>query len=314
MYSETRPERQKETRSKILWEITLLVLAVVIVTILSIVLVYNNFIDDLIKKSKNDLIETQVEAASAGFNSLTGILNNAMEEKFGSVDTAADFANGILTKTPSRASIEANAIVKGIADEGIVGDGCLFVAVPAYPPFFEEPVIIVTSEDKLMFDGVPESVYSVLENGKSYGLIENGIPEWGLEGTQLIIYNKLETIYSGGMTVYAVGIKPIQGDVDRIYETYDREKRKINFLVTIVSGCSAVLLFLITFFVLRFLIGSRITKPIDELSAAAEQVMEGDLDVEVPVREGEEFENLKKVFNEMLESLRRLFSRANGGE
>jgi hypothetical protein len=60
---------------------------------------------------------------------------------------------------------------------------------------------------------------------------------------------------------------------------------------------SIIMIIIISFFVLSFLIHKRITEPIDELSAAAEQVMEGNLEVEVsvlsPPRSVESYESLE---------------------
>ena len=42
--------------------------------------------------------------------------------------------------------------------------------------------------------------------------------------------------------------------------------------------------------------------------------MEGNLDVEVPVRKGEELEKLKTVFNEMVRSIREVINKAAGTE
>lgn len=302
-----------KSRSKILWEITILVLAVFVIAVAAISLVYNDSAHKLIEKSKKDLISTQVKTTSSAFRSLSDILNSLITGKFGE-GTASEFAEGLLTKTKNQAAIEANAILKKIVDEGFVGDGYLFVVIPEFPPLIKEPVIFVSSEDKLMFETVPEPVYSILKSGKPYGVLENGLPGWDLKGEQLVIYREMKTEYAGGITVYAVGVKPIQNDIDKIYKTYNRESERINFLIVLVSGCSIIILFLITFFVLRYLISSRITKPIDELSEAAEQVMEGDLDVEVPVKKGEEFESLKKAFNEMIKNFRDLISRSTSGE
>lgn len=312
MKNKTGKADSRKSRSKILWQITALVLSVFLITVTAIALVYNTSTHELIEKSKNDLIETQVKTASSAFRSLSDILNTLITERFGSGDTAAEFANGIISKKENKATVEANAILKNIAKQGLVGDGYLVVVLPKFPPLIKEPTVFVSNEDDLMFESVPESVYSILESGKQYGLIEAGLPEWGLKGEQLVIYRKMKTNYAGGVTVYAVGIKPVQGDIDRVYKTYDQESNKINLLIAVVSACSLLFLFVITFFVLRHLINSRITKPIDELSEAAEQVMEGDLDIEVPVKEGEEFESLKKVFNEMIKSFRSLISRSTG--
>ena len=67
---------------------------------------------------------------------------------------------------------------------------------------------------------------------------------------------------------------------------------------------------LITFLILSYLIRTRITEPIQELSSAAEQVMEGDLDVHITIRSGEEFEQLKRAFQSMVDEWGRLMTRS----
>ncbi|MBN2025707.1 MAG: HAMP domain-containing protein, partial [Actinobacteria bacterium] len=71
---------------------------------------------------------------------------------------------------------------------------------------------------------------------------------------------------------------------------------------------------IITFFVLNYLIRRRITEPIDQLAAEAEEVMEGNLDVEVEVHEGGEFQNLERAFKEMVQSIRKYIIRSTGEE
>jgi len=70
----------------------------------------------------------------------------------------------------------------------------------------------------------------------------------------------------------------------------------------------------ISFFVLSYLIRRRITEPIDELAAAAEEVVQGNLEVEVKVHEGGEFEGLERAFKEMVESFRKYIARSTGEE
>jgi hypothetical protein len=42
--------------------------------------------------------------------------------------------------------------------------------------------------------------------------------------------------------------------------------------------------------------------------------MEGNLDVEIIVREGEDFEGLKRVFKQMVDSIRLMIERSTGEE
>ena len=72
------------------------------------------------------------------------------------------------------------------------------------------------------------------------------------------------------------------------------------------------IVFLITFFILKRMIYKQITQPIDELTAVAGEVMDGNLDLEIDIREGEEFETLKRAFLEMLESILTVVNKSIG--
>jgi nitrogen fixation/metabolism regulation signal transduction histidine kinase len=65
---------------------------------------------------------------------------------------------------------------------------------------------------------------------------------------------------------------------------------------------------IISFFILSLMLRKRITEPIDELAATAEEVMQGNLDVEVAVHEGGE--GLEGAFKEMVEDFRRFIARS----
>ncbi len=82
-------------------------------------------------------------------------------------------------------------------------------------------------------------------------------------------------------------------------------------MITLIS---IVIIMVLTFFVLRLLIRKRITEPIDILSAEAGEVMEGNLDIDVVVHEGGEFEGLETAFKKMVESIRTYIARSLGGE
>jgi nitrogen fixation/metabolism regulation signal transduction histidine kinase len=93
---------------------------------------------------------------------------------------------------------------------------------------------------------------------------------------------------------------------------YDREKHDIYLMMILVMAAAVIAFILLTFLAMSFLIRRNITRPVEELSAAVRQVMQGDLDVEIPVREGEELEGLKRAFREMVESFRMLIARSTG--
>ena len=106
-------------------------------------------------------------------------------------------------------------------------------------------------------------------------------------------------------------------EIAAINDFYKEDKRTTNLILLLMVIGSILVIALITFFVLSYLIRTRITHPIDELSAAAAQVLEGDLDVHITIRSGEEFEQLKRAFQAMVEEWRKLLNRSldeGGGE
>jgi HAMP domain-containing protein len=91
---------------------------------------------------------------------------------------------------------------------------------------------------------------------------------------------------------------------------YGQEKHDVYIMLIPVMAGALIALILLTFLAMSFFIRRNITRPVEELSTAAEQVMQGNLDVEIPVREGEELEGLEQAFREMVESLRKLIARS----
>ena len=103
-------------------------------------------------------------------------------------------------------------------------------------------------------------------------------------------------------------------EITSIYDFNNEERNRANLMLAGILAGSIAIIILITFFFLNHLLRKQITQPADELSTAAEEVMRGDLDVQVVVQEGEELEELKRAFNEMVDSLRRFIARSVGEE
>ncbi|MBN1288636.1 MAG: HAMP domain-containing protein [Actinobacteria bacterium] len=306
--SENIEKSQKRKGSKILLQITLIVLVVFLISSGLSLFFYISSTRELSKKSKDKVIETEAENLSSGFEFVTKMVGREMIERFNSsAETQADYTNAIVTGIPTQSMLETNKVLKELANEGLLGVETLFVVIEAMPPTIPEPLIIEASEESLFFQEIPQSMTDIIESGEQYGYLEEGVPEWDLEGDQLFVYYSVgDELTQGLVKIYAAGVKSLTEDLAEINDYYNKETKKINLLMGIIILSSLVVLVIITFFIFQYLIHVRITKPIEELSDAAEQVREGDLDVEVPVTKGEEFESLKQVFNEMLESIRKL--------
>lgn len=225
----------------------------------------------------------------------------------------AEFMTAVTEKKETPVVTEANKISNEMAEAEAMGIN-LFVAVMlASPPMVSDPMVFMSSDGELLLNEIPEDITESLESGESYALLENGVSEWGLEDEQLmVVYDVGKEFYGGAVPIYSLGFKPMHDEIARIDDFYNKQKKQVNTVVSIVIACALAILTLLTFFWLRYLIRSKITKPIEELEDAAEKVMEGDLDVVVPVREGEEFTNLKKAFNGMLSSIRDVINKATG--
>jgi len=94
--------------------------------------------------------------------------------------------------------------------------------------------------------------------------------------------------------------------MDLVHDFCGREREKADLYLGGILGITIILTIIIFFFFLNHLITRQITKPVEDLSTAAEKVLQGDLDVKVEVHEGEALEGLKRAFNDMVDSIRRL--------
>ena len=181
-------------------------------------------------------------------------------------------------------------------------------------PLNREAMVIAASDESLIYEWeIPDSVLDVINTGGGYIYREEGFPETGLEGPYAIIANKGISPTSSTEVGY-VFVKPMGDKVAVINAFYDEERSNTDLLLWLAMLISILVVAIIFFFVLSYLIRKRISEPIDELAATAEEVMQGDLEVEVKVHEGGEFEGLERAFKEMAESFREYIARSVGEE
>jgi nitrogen fixation/metabolism regulation signal transduction histidine kinase len=303
-------DKYKSKRSGILYIITGLVVAVFIVFGLVISLVFVSSQDKLIEKSKDKIIQSEVENITSATGYITDLLMPVFNQKAQEMSVSEMLEALTTGKLSDAQKWMNNEMSKEVANQVMGLDK--IIAVMTYSPLTgTRPVILAASEAGLLKWEVPEYMLDAMDEDKGYVLMENGVPELGLEGEQLIVIKKTED-KARGITAYFVGTTSLQDSVDEINSFFNTEKSRTIILITLVMIISILVIVLITFFVLSYLLRKRITEPINELSAAAEEVMEGNLDVEVTVRKGEELEKLKTVFNEMVRSIRDVINKAVG--
>ncbi|MBN1288040.1 MAG: HAMP domain-containing protein [Actinobacteria bacterium] len=310
MGSESGYEKRKNRRSRILWQITFLVLTVFILSAGLTWYFSRRATNELVEESKKELIRTEARNMSTTFSFTTDLLTDIVAGNLSAEGKdPASFLKHLNEKTLSPVQLEANAYVKRTVDSGIFDVVESFVVLPPQPPVFTDPMVFVSSNEDRVYESIPESLKPLYEQESGYLLLKDGVPEWGLKGEHLAVFS--ETPFSEiGITVNPTTIKPLGDQIEYINDFYNDKKRDIDILMMSVIISSVFWLFLITYVILRYLIRTRITQPIDELSDAAERVMDGDLDVEIVVKKGEEFEDLKRAFSEMLKSIRMIMARA----
>jgi nitrogen fixation/metabolism regulation signal transduction histidine kinase len=153
-----------------------------------------------------------------------------------------------------------------------------------------------------------------MEAETPYLLREEGVPELGLEGAQLIILGAQEFAFAPGFQFFYVSIVPMQEKIDAVNAYYDQERRNVSLTLGLSVFLSIIAVVIIIFFLLSYLIRKRITEPIDELAAEAKEIMEGNVDVEIKVHEGGEFQGLEQAFREMAQSIQKLIFRSTEEE
>ncbi len=316
---ESRKMRGK--RSRILYEITGLVVVLVIASGLLTFFFVNAAFNRLVDESIDKVVEEQAATIDSGLKyvgekeareTLGDYSQFTMEELLETTRTAME------TGEPSEVIKKAVGRLQKLVDDGVLGLELIFEISLENPPVIPEDLIIVSSDEELFLQRPPDEVLAAIDEvkagGETYKYLEEGLPELGLEGEYLLsLYDmsELNPLFSGQWGAHFV---PMGDVIAEIKDFYNSEKNRATLIIGLIILGTVLLVILITFFVLRHLIRRRITEPVDALSAAAGEVMEGNLDVEVEVHEGGDFQGLEEAFKEMVESIRKYIARSVGEE
>ncbi|MEW6552986.1 MAG: HAMP domain-containing protein [Actinomycetota bacterium] len=305
-------DRFRRKRSGILFLITALIIVVFIAFGLVTMLLFRSSQDRLIEKSIDKMIETEMENLVSASAYIADLLLPTFEEKISGA-TPTELILALLNKELTEGQRFIIDEMKGMVDSGLFGLSS--VSIVMLPSAFNPDAMVIAASDETLIYGweVPDYVMDVIDEGGGYIYSEEGFPEIGLEGPHAIIANKGISPTSGTEVGY-VFVKPMGDQVAAIEAFYEEERDNTSMVLWLTVIFSAVGATVICFFVLSFLLRKRITEPIDQLAATAEEVMDGNLDVEVTVHEGGEFEGLERAFREMVESLRKYINRSVGEE
>ncbi len=297
-----RPRRRSET----LYQITIILIAVFFFSGIATFFIYSRSQNRLIDKSEEKLIQTEVDILSTASSFFVDFVVSLPQAKLqeaspqaineaagrGELTKGQEFLNGQLAK---------------IVESGFLGVGGAMVIMP---PSELSPAarVIAASDEGLIYSwDVPGYLSEAITSDAPYLWVDEGLPELGLTGKSLLVLERV-TMPGTGLEAAFVATKPMAGDIAAINQFYDEKRNSGNFDMMLVTMISIAIIALLTFIFLFFLMRKRITRPMEELSAAAHQVMQGDLDVKIEIRGGEEFAGLKHTFRTMVGSLAAIIS------
>ncbi len=305
--------RPKRRRSRFLYEATAYLVILFILSGLAIFFSFAAIRDGQFNSSVDNLITDSANVLSEAFDNVSPLL----------LELSATTLPPFDPQEPIRAILErqineyvhfSDVWMQKIIDEGALSANRMFlIAMPS--AFIQQAEIVMSSDESLIYNWpVPDYLQQAINDNRLYVYLPRGIPELGMNDESLVIIKKMEGMVNLSFPSAFVGVGSIHEKVAAINDFYNNQKKDSTILMVLIMLISALLLSLLSFFALRYLIRKRITKPVDELSAAAEEVMEGNLDVEIEINKGEEFEGLKYAFKELLEALRAFISQSVKGE
>jgi nitrogen fixation/metabolism regulation signal transduction histidine kinase len=301
--------KYKKKRSRILYLITALIIVVFIAYGLATWFIFRGSQDRLVEKSKEKLIETEAENINSAADYIVELLLPLFEEAMGDM-TDEEFAMSVMNQEVIEAQRIMAVEIEKMMEAGLLGlDEIIYVMLPG--TFISEPYVLLSSDESLIYTWeVPEHLLEGAYEGTTYFYTEGGIPELDLQGKYLITIEYIESDTGSDSVVYTV--KNMEEKVAVLDDFFSDEQSNINLVMGLVIFGSIIVVILITFFILSYMIRKRITDPVDELVAAAEQINEGNLDVEIQVHEGGDFEGLERAFKQMVDSWREYIDKSVG--
>ncbi len=305
--------RGGRSRIRVLMTVLTLIVFIVFAAVAFVLLLSSQ--NRLADKSKDEMIQIVCQDASSSAASLTPFVEPLF---FKSGQDEAGFARDLpkyLAHQLTDGQKAADAALKDLIAQGLFGASYIMVVMPPMAPISDTPLVMVSSDESLVYNWVvPDDLNQAIQGDASYIYEPDGIPSLGIEKDGLFI---IASRISGTLGPEQWGVVAVASIEDRVaaidaFLAHEQNNSQLIFAL-VMLGC-LIVAFFITYFILSRLIRTRITKPIDDLAVAAEDIMDGKLDVDVEVHEGGDFQVLESAFKEMAESIRMMIERSTGEE
>jgi nitrogen fixation/metabolism regulation signal transduction histidine kinase len=296
----------KKRGSRVLYQMTAFLVILFILSGLAVFFSFNAVRNHQFEDSVDYLVTFNAESASETYEYINDWFNELASLTIAPPDPARA-ARALREKLVTPTIDYYNKWMKRMIDEGFLDTDLMFaVALPS--PLTPEPLVFISSDESMLYTWViPEYLIEAIEGEESYLYLTEGIPELGMNDETLVFIRRQ---FGNIMNAAYLGIGSLHESVVEINEFYDRQRRDSAVSLALIILVSAILLSLLSFFGLRYLIRKYITEPIDELSSVAEKVIDGDLDVKVEIRSGEEFERLQTAFMGLVEAFRNMIQKS----
>lgn len=312
--AEAGEEKGLKPRSTLLIQIVSMFSIIFILAGVFNVIAINRGIGRLVDNTKEEVIDTHAEltmsAHEFGLELLMLVSPILSADPSGQEEVFNELMVAVMNKTVSSLQMESNKMLSRMVDSGLLGIELLYDLVPPNPLMSSDYMVLMSSDNDYLYEAPPEDVTELLDKGEdAYQLFEDGFPEIGFdEATLVTTFEFGGQVAAGGTTqesaIWSVDYTPMGEEIAEIDKYFGDESNKLNVTMIIIIAAYVLAVILITGFILRYLIKKKIMLPIDDLVDAAREVTVGNLDVEVEIRRGDDLENLKTAFNEMIKSLR----------
>ena len=299
--------KPKRSKSRVLYQMTAFLVILFILSGLAIFFSFSSVRNRQFNENVDNLIKDYASGVSVTYDNMMPLFFELGNKTLPPFDP----------EEPMRALIERrvnefvqfyNDWMKKMIAEGVMeADRMMVLVMPS--SFIPKAEVFMSSDESLLFNWeVPDYLLQAIADGELYVYLPDGMPELDMNDETLLVIKKIaeNTAFDSAF----IGVASIHDRVATINDFYNKQKRDSALLLALIMLISAIVLSLLSFFALGYLIRKRITQPVDELAAVAEEVMQGNLDVEIEIRKGEEFEGLKYAFKELLDTFRKILSKS----
>ncbi|MBN2167688.1 MAG: hypothetical protein JW738_00460, partial [Actinobacteria bacterium] len=242
--------------SRVLVQIIALIVVVFIAFGLASFLFFRNAQNRLIQKSKDKLVENEVELISSTNGYMVDLM---IQIQLLSTPGAApesinnDLRTGIESGTVTPSQHIVNDMLQSMIKNGLFNNKLAFFTTT--PVSGGDPVIVMSSDDKYMYEQLPPDLVRLAETGEgkntrdegrfnsenSYLLEEDGFPEYGLENEYLVTSYQYKS-ESGEENLWYFSFSSMHDELAAIDTFYRNERRSVNLLLALVLGGSIIAL------------------------------------------------------------------------